>query len=387
MKRLTCEMCGSTDLVKQDGVFVCQSCGCKYSVEEARKMMIEGTVEITGTVQIDNSAMINNYLKLAENACNGKNGQTAYEYTSKVLEMEPENYKAWHLQARALEFLVDENNERGAEFKAAGENALKFSPEEEKANFEQELYAMNLRVAVKGFIETNKKMHNLVQSNMPISNSQIDRIMESHTPYHFLAMDVPYENLVKDYGMIYNLKECASLYSDIMKVRFDGLCKADPMFALNTSKIGFQKPFWSTKQEEIAKKAAADNLVYRKEERRKKIQAYWEEHYKEYETLINKKKDLQNQIEVLKKSSEESSLNHELNELAEKIENVKLAKKNAGIFNLKEKKKLQEQIDTLENMLHKKQEEYREENNRINKKIDEVMPQLKDIENELNKDR
>ena len=89
----------------------------------------------------------------------------------------------------------------------------------------------------------------------------------------------------------------------------------------------------------------------------------------------------------MKKSLEESSLNHELNELEEKIENVKLAKKNAGIFNLKEKKKLQEQIDTLENMLHKKQEEYREENNRINKKIDEVMPQLKDIENELNKDR
>lgn len=41
MKQLTCEMCGSTDLIKQDGVFVCQSCGCKYSVEEAKKMMIE----------------------------------------------------------------------------------------------------------------------------------------------------------------------------------------------------------------------------------------------------------------------------------------------------------------------------------------------------------
>ena len=27
MKQLTCEMCGGTDLVKQDGVFVCQSCG------------------------------------------------------------------------------------------------------------------------------------------------------------------------------------------------------------------------------------------------------------------------------------------------------------------------------------------------------------------------
>ena len=38
MQKLTCEMCGSSDLIKQDGVFVCQSCGCKYSVEEAKKM-------------------------------------------------------------------------------------------------------------------------------------------------------------------------------------------------------------------------------------------------------------------------------------------------------------------------------------------------------------
>lgn len=25
MKRMVCEMCGGTDLIKQDGVFVCQS--------------------------------------------------------------------------------------------------------------------------------------------------------------------------------------------------------------------------------------------------------------------------------------------------------------------------------------------------------------------------
>ena len=53
MKRLVCEMCGGTDLVKQDGVFVCQNCGTKYSVEEAKKMMIEGTVKIDGTVKVE----------------------------------------------------------------------------------------------------------------------------------------------------------------------------------------------------------------------------------------------------------------------------------------------------------------------------------------------
>ena len=40
MKRLVCEMCGSTDIMKENGVFVCQTCGTKYSVEEAKKMMV-----------------------------------------------------------------------------------------------------------------------------------------------------------------------------------------------------------------------------------------------------------------------------------------------------------------------------------------------------------
>ena len=37
MKQMVCEMCGGTDLIKQDGVFVCQTCGTKYSIEEAKK--------------------------------------------------------------------------------------------------------------------------------------------------------------------------------------------------------------------------------------------------------------------------------------------------------------------------------------------------------------
>ena len=33
MAMIKCEMCGITDIIKQDGVFVCQSCGIKYSPE------------------------------------------------------------------------------------------------------------------------------------------------------------------------------------------------------------------------------------------------------------------------------------------------------------------------------------------------------------------
>ncbi len=41
MKQLTCEVCGGNDLLKQDGVFVCQSCGCKYSANEVKKLMVQ----------------------------------------------------------------------------------------------------------------------------------------------------------------------------------------------------------------------------------------------------------------------------------------------------------------------------------------------------------
>ena len=68
MKQLTCEMCGGTDLMKQDGAFVCQNCGMKYSVEEAKKMMIEGTVDVQGTVKVDNSAFVERYLQNARRA-------------------------------------------------------------------------------------------------------------------------------------------------------------------------------------------------------------------------------------------------------------------------------------------------------------------------------
>ena len=69
MKQMVCEMCGGTDLIKQDGVFVCQTCGCKYSIEEAKKMMIEGNVDVSGsTVKVDTSDELKNLYELARRA-------------------------------------------------------------------------------------------------------------------------------------------------------------------------------------------------------------------------------------------------------------------------------------------------------------------------------
>lgn len=95
LKRLTCEMCGSTDLVKQDGVFVCQSCGCKYSVEEAKKLMIEGVVDVSGsTVKVDDSEELSNLYELARRAKKSHNAEDIIKYYEKILLKDPRSWEA-----------------------------------------------------------------------------------------------------------------------------------------------------------------------------------------------------------------------------------------------------------------------------------------------------
>lgn len=36
---IKCEVCGSTDIIKQEGFFTCQLCGIRYSLDEIRKML------------------------------------------------------------------------------------------------------------------------------------------------------------------------------------------------------------------------------------------------------------------------------------------------------------------------------------------------------------
>ena len=94
MKQLTCEMCGSTDLMKDGGVFVCQSCGCKYSVEEARRMMVEGTVDVTGTVKVDTSDELKNLYELARRAKIDNNSENAQKYYEQIVIKDPSSWEA-----------------------------------------------------------------------------------------------------------------------------------------------------------------------------------------------------------------------------------------------------------------------------------------------------
>lgn len=94
MKALQCEMCGSHDLIKEGGVFVCQSCGTKYSVEEAKKMMVEGTVDVKGTVKVDTSDELKNLYEIARRAKDTDNSENAAKYYDMILVKDPSSWEA-----------------------------------------------------------------------------------------------------------------------------------------------------------------------------------------------------------------------------------------------------------------------------------------------------
>lgn len=130
MKALQCEMCGSQDLVKNEGVFVCQSCGTKYSVEEAKKMMVEGTVDVKGTVKVDKSNEVEKLLKLAKTSVESLNGEEGYNYANRVLEIDPENSQAWYLRMKAVGQTAILKDLKVLEVVKAGTNAIKYSNNE-----------------------------------------------------------------------------------------------------------------------------------------------------------------------------------------------------------------------------------------------------------------
>lgn len=123
MKQIICEMCGSNNLVKTGDNFVCQDCGTKYTVEAAKKLMVEveGKVDVSGSsVTIDNSAAVQNYLANARRAKQKEDWSEMERYYNLVEQNDPSNIEAifYSSYGKAKQTLVSSDlYKRQAEFK------------------------------------------------------------------------------------------------------------------------------------------------------------------------------------------------------------------------------------------------------------------------------
>ena len=87
MNAIMCELCGSNDVVKQGDYFVCQHCGTKYSLEDAKKLI--------KTVKIDNSENLSNLYELARRAKDSNNWEDAQNYYGQIVQQDAHSWEAY----------------------------------------------------------------------------------------------------------------------------------------------------------------------------------------------------------------------------------------------------------------------------------------------------
>ena len=154
MKVIKCEMCGSSDLVKQDGVFVCQSCGLKYSTEEIKKLMIEGTVDVSGsTVKVDTTDELENLYQIARRAKNDNNRANAAKYYDMIMVKDPTSWEAafFSVYFTAMDCMVPQLQSAAISVSNCEESVLglirDFVPKEEQAAAVEEVMKYSILAA------------------------------------------------------------------------------------------------------------------------------------------------------------------------------------------------------------------------------------------------
>ena len=329
MKQLTCEMCGSTDLMKDGGVFVCQTCGCKYSVEEARKMMVEGTVDVRGTVQVDNSAFVQKYLENARRAKQKEDWDETEKYYNMVEQNDPNNIEAIFYSAygKAKASLVDSDiYKRQAVFKVLA-NCISIIDDKYEIEHREENKVVLLSIAT--------DLAKIICSNFVFTEWKngygvVTRTNKGETYTLFgrliAAVRESIANIAKVDDQPFVHEAAIILYK---------VAQQTGIGSWNTLMAGWIKEE-NTALERLAKKAIDD---------------YWKEHKEEKAALDGEKAKINEQILELNNTINSLPEVNAVKSFDEQIASLRKEKDSLSLFKGKEKKALQEQIDNLNGSL------------------------------------
>jgi tetratricopeptide (TPR) repeat protein len=153
---------------------VCPSCGGQLQVPDDRdsvKCMYCGTeIVVREAIRAGSGVNIHNYLDLAMTAANAGNFKEAYDYYSKVLEIDIKNTEAWFGKAKAAGWLSTVGEARFPEVKSGFQNAIKYASEEDKK-------ALNIQCAV-AIHQLSLSYFELIYGYV-VNNSSVENVWEN----------------------------------------------------------------------------------------------------------------------------------------------------------------------------------------------------------------
>ena len=369
MKQLVCEMCGSTDLLKDGGVFVCQSCGCKYTVEEARKMMVEGvvevqgtvsidnTVDVQGTVQVDNTANVERYLANARRAKEKQDWEEVEKYYNMVEQNDPDNIEAifYSAYAKARQSLLDGDIfKREAAFKVL-ENCISVIDDHYQISRGDEN-----RAVIEGMA---KDLIEIMTCNFANRANT-----KAKTSVLFAGL---IRGFAESIGNIARVDDHAYLHQCVADV-----LSIVPQIEWPTlsSSLEIAKSTGETRRSELAKVALLEMRFN---------EAYWLTHASEYEGLISERDEVSAKMEQLRESIEMLPESTRLAGLKEDEASLKARLSGLGMFKGKEKAAIRSQLETLATQIKQADQAKNEASSDIEREIEACAARSAEIDAQL----
>lgn len=271
MKQIVCEMCNSSEFLKRDGVFVCQHCGCKYSVEEAKKMMIEGIVDVSGsTVKVDNTSFVQKYLENARRAKQKTDWEEVEKYYNMVEQNDPQNIEAIFYSAYGkvmLSLTESDRFKRDQKFDVFG-RSISIIDDHYDPNRSDELIplieAMSddlIRLTRSGYVYTATKYSNdssytkdmMFKVEQKFIETIKNIIKKDNKPKLYYVLRRQYENLILNKNLDDNTRE---QYVEKLEECNNTLKKIDPSYSPSDQAVAMFR-----KEQEKKRKDARDGWI------------------------------------------------------------------------------------------------------------------------------
>ena len=321
LRKPVCELCGGTEFLKEDGMFVCQGCGTKYSLEEAKRLMSDVEGDASQASVASNPRMDNLYER-ARKSLEVNDLKHAAEYYKQILDENPNDWEAYFYSylGETTSFTnaqaASVASKLGSTIPAAYDYAVK---SEDPKEIDERVKIISQRTAVRltdiaqtaesvlrqyeggfAFTPTGSVHHNLYQNLRPMAQSTIvscvlafDHLIEKvETLYRGGA----FSEAAYAEGML-TLRRAqytvASITFESMKGVRDCMVKQEAL-AGYLQKLSATEQYYNAVMFRVQQQAAAERRL-QWEEAQERIKTYWEEHAAEKEEILRKKSDLEAQ--------------------------------------------------------------------------------------------
>jgi len=386
-----CPQCGGDlQLDNQMETGFCMHCGSKIIVQEAVRK-----------VRIDNSQMIETWMKMGNSAAEAGNHKEAYDYFTKVVENNPNNWQATFLKGKAAGWQSTYGNPRFTEFFQGIGDAQKIiiklnlsdkEVAETNIEFASATYHLTLAYSqmvdgilkkkifayvsdleiIKGCYEAYINCLNYLEIGLGLVNGNDDEkakkyklaFMQSlYNVCIILCKCWPYQ--LSSHGDIYYwgypLQQKQKFITLFDKVGSE-IRKLEPDFGNGNFIDRLEPPQKYDSDSNIDVRDSANKRLQEKVDRESKIKEaedqkkkYWEEHPEEYKAHLEEEKRKKDEIEE-KKSRAKKELSEKViqeEEIKKNIDELKKEREKLGIFAGRQKKVIDNKVIALEQEIRK----------------------------------